>query len=140
MRTTKLLSILAVLPVLAGTAHAQEADPAAGESDFKRCRACHVIADDDGNVIMKGGKTGPNLYGVIGRTVGTLEGFKYGASMMAAGEAGIVWDEENLAAYITDPKAWLVEVLDDAGAKSKMTYKHKKGAADMAAYLASTGS
>lgn len=134
MKPRVFFSILAVLPMLASTSSAQ--DPAEGEADFKRCRSCHQIVDADGNAIVKGGKTGPNLHGVIGRPVGSVEDFKYGESLVAAGEAGIVWDEENLAAYITDPKAWLAEVLDDPSASSKMTYKHKNKAAEMAAYLA----
>lgn len=138
MKPTQLLAALALLPLLPAPAWSQ--DPAQGEDDFRRCRSCHAIVDDAGEAIVKGGKTGPNLYGVIGRPVASVEDFQYGDSLAAAGEAGIVWDEENLAAYITDPKAWLEEVLDDPGAVSKMTYKHRKGAEDMAAYLASLGS
>jgi len=137
MTPKHILAVLATLPLLAGPAWS--GDPAEGESDFKRCRACHGIVDDDGNAIIRGGKTGPNLYGLIGQTVGSVDGFRYGDSLAAAGEAGIVWDEENLAAYITDPKAWLADVLGDDGAVSKMTYKHKSGAEDMAAYLATLG-
>lgn len=135
MQTRPTLFIAAVATFFAGAVHA--ADPAKGESDFKRCRACHAITAEDGTVIQKGGKTGPNLYGVVGRTAGAFEGFKFGASMVAAGEAGLVWDEESLAAYIQDPNAWLKETLDDPKAKSNMTFKLKKGAEDMAAYLAS---
>ena len=51
-------------------------DAAKGESDFKKCKACHSIVADDGTAIVKGGKVGPNLYGVIGRQIGSLEGFK----------------------------------------------------------------
>ena len=48
----------------------------------------------------------------------------------------MVWDEENLAAYMTNPDAWLKEILSDPKAKSKMTFKLSKGAEDVAAYLA----
>ncbi|MBV7378915.1 c-type cytochrome [Maritimibacter dapengensis] len=132
--------ILSVIGAAVFAAPALAADPAAGEGDFKRCKACHAITAEDGTDIVKGGKTGPNLFGVIGRPVGAVEDFRYGDGLVAANEAGLVWDEENLAEYITDPGAWLKSVLDDPGAKSKMTYKHKKGAEDMAAYLASLGS
>ncbi|WP_417269161.1 c-type cytochrome [Celeribacter sp.] len=123
------------LPLLASTAYAGDADK--GASDFKKCKACHSITAADGTVIQKGGKTGPDLGGVIGRQVGSVEDFRYGNSIVAAGEAGAVWDEESFAAYIQDPKAWLIEATGDKGAKTKMTYKHKKGAEDMAAYFAS---
>lgn len=135
MGIKKIVPVLAVLPMLAGAAMAQDA--AKGEADFKRCKACHAIIADDGTEIQKGGKTGPNLYGIVGRQVASQEDFRYGESIAAVGETGMVWDEENLVAYITDPKEWLEEVLDDKKVKTKMTYKHRKGAEDMAAYLAS---
>jgi len=114
-----------------------EGDVGAGEKAFKKCKSCHMIAPAEGDPIVKGGKTGPNLYGVIGRAAGAQEGFKYGKSLAAAGEAGLVWSEENLAEYAKDPKAFLKAELDDSKAKSKMTYKLKKGGEDVAAYLAS---
>lgn len=137
MNTRPLLGLLMLAPLLAGTA--QAADPEAGESLFKRCKACHAITADDGTSIVKGGKTGPNLYGVIGRTVASEADFKYGEAIAAAGASGLVWTEESLASYVTDPKAWLEEVLNDPSAKTKMTFKLKKGAEDMAAYLATFG-
>ena len=132
---TKLLAPTAALLALAAPAFA-EGDAAAGESDFKKCKACHMIVADDGTEIQKGGKTGPNLYGVIGRAVGSAD-FKYGDALVAIGEGGLVWDEVELAAYITDPKAWVKDKTGDDGAKSKMTFKLTKGQEDMAAYLAS---
>lgn len=122
--------------VLAATAAHAEGDIAKGEKTFKKCKSCHLVANGD-EVIVKGGKTGPNLYGVIGRTAGSVEGFRYSKSLVAAGEAGLVWTEEALAAFVEDPKAYLKEVTGDSAAKSKMTLKLKKGGADVAAYLAS---
>lgn len=112
-------------------------DAAKGEREFNKCKACHMIQAEDGTDIVKGGKTGPNLYGVIGRAAGAQEGFRYGESLAAAGEAGLVWDEENLATYVQDPKAFLVEYNDDPKARSSMSFKLAKGAEDVAAYLAS---
>ncbi|MGR3703603.1 MAG: c-type cytochrome [Paracoccaceae bacterium] len=112
-------------------------DAAKGEREFNKCKACHMIQAADGTDIVKGGKTGPNLYGVIGRAAGSQEGFRYGESLAAAGEAGLVWDEENLAVYVQDPKAFLVEYNDDPKARSSMSFKLAKGAEDVAAYLAS---
>ena len=108
-----------------------------GAKGFKKCKSCHMIAPAEGDPIVKGGKTGPNLYGIVGRTAGTYEGFKFGADLVAAGEAGLVWDEENLVDYMTDPKKYLQEYLDSTSAKSKMSFKMKKGGEDVAAYLAS---
>ena len=131
IRTLAILAAFAVAsPALA------EGDAAAGEKLFKKCKACHMIVNGD-EVILKGGKTGPNLYAVIGRAAASVEGFKYGKSLIAAAEAGLVWDEELVAKYVTDPKAFLREYLDDGGAKSSMSFRLKKGGEDIAAYLAS---
>ena len=129
--------ILAALAVFALAAPALAADPAAGENEFKKCKACHSIIAPDGTEIQKGGKTGPNLYGVVGRAVASDPDFKYGDSILAVGAAGTVWDEASLAAYMADPAAWLKTTLGDDGAKSKMSFKLAKGAEDLAAYLAS---
>lgn len=132
-----ILTTAAALTVaLAGTAAVADGDHEAGEKDFRKCKSCHTITTPEGEDIVKGGKTGPNLYGVIGRTAGTAEDFRYGESIVAAGEAGLVWDETNLVEYLADPKAFLAAYLDDSGAKSKMTFKLKDGE-DVAAYLAS---
>jgi len=122
-------ALMLATPVLAG-------DPAAGEADFKKCKACHSLTATDGTEVVKGGKTGPNLGGVIGRPVGSVADFKYGELILAAGAAGAVWDEASLAAYVADPNAWLQEKTGDAAAKSKMSFKLTKGGEDMAAYLA----
>ena len=115
--------------------HLGSGDPEKGAKTFNKCKSCHMIANGD-ETIVKGGKTGPNLFGVIGRQAGTLEGFKYGASIVEAGEAGLVWDEESFLAYVQDPKGFLSETLGGS-AKSKMSFKLKKGGEDVYAYLAS---
>ncbi len=130
-----LLAITAGL-IATGPALAQ-GDAAAGEKTFKKCKSCHAIVSPEGEVIVKGGKVGPNLWGVVGRTAGTYEGFRYGASLVAAGEAGLVWTEETIAEYVADPKAYLAEFLGDSSVRSKMTFKLRKGGEDVAAYLAS---
>ena len=122
-------ALMLATPVLA-------ADPAAGEAEFKKCKACHSLVATDGTEVVKGGKTGPNLGGVIGRPVASVADFKYGESILAVGASGAVWDEASLAAYVADPAAWLKEKSGDAAAKSKMSFKLAKGGEDMAAYLA----
>lgn len=116
-------------PALAG-------DPAAGEKGFNKCKACHAITAADGTAIIKGGKTGPNLFGVIGRAAATEPGFNYGEGLKELGATGLVWDEATLVAYITDPSAFVKEKTGDAAAKSNMTFKLAKGGEDIAAFLA----
>ncbi|WP_120500861.1 cytochrome c family protein [Roseovarius sp. EL26] len=110
-------------------ATAQEGDPDKGKKEFKRCRACHAIASDTEDFV-KGGKTGPNLYGVIGRAAGSVEGFKYSTGLVEMGANGLVWDEANLLEYIANPGKFI-------GSKSKMTPQKVKKGPDLAAYLAS---
>lgn len=129
MILSAVLSFGAALPALAG-------DAAKGESEFRKCKACHSITAPDGTVIQKGGKTGPNLYGVIGRPVASDPDFSYGASIREVGATGLVWDEAALAGYVADPGRWLKERLGGSGT-SKMTFKLAKGGEDIAAYLAS---
>ncbi len=134
----KRLMSAAMITLLAAPAFA-EGDAAKGEKGFNKCKSCHMIVSDSGETIVKGGKTGPNLWGVVGRTAGTAEGFRYGDDIVAAGEAGLVWDEENFVTYTQDPRAFLREYLDDSKAKSKMSFKLKKGGEDIYAFLAQHG-
>ncbi|MCF6272992.1 MAG: cytochrome C [Rhodobacteraceae bacterium] len=111
-------------------------DAAAGADQFKSCKACHGIVNGD-ETIVRGGRSGPDLFGVIGSTAGSAEGFRYSDSLVAAGEAGLVWTEELLAEFIMDPTGFLRTNLDDSSARSKMTYKLRSEGNDIAAYLAS---
>ncbi|SEF69003.1 c-type cytochrome [Jhaorihella thermophila] len=126
----------ALVGLLAAPAFA-DGDAAKGEKAFRKCKSCHVIVAPDGTAIVKGGKTGPNLYGIIGKPAGSVEGFKYSDSLKAAGEAGLVWDKDNFVAWTKNPKKFLKEHTGDPKAKSKMTFKLRKGAEDIYAYLES---
>jgi len=117
-------------PALAG-------DPVAGEAVFKKCKACHSVIAPDGTEIQKGGRTGPNLYGVIGRAVASDPDHAYGDSLAALGATGAAWDEASFAAYVANPADYLKSALGDDGAKSRMSFKLAAGAEDVAAYLIS---
>lgn len=136
MTTTRILATLAAF-ALASPAFA-EGDVANGEKLFKKCKSCHMIANGD-EVLFKGGKTGPNLYGVIGRPLGAQDGFKYGSGLIALNEAGETWTEASLVAFIEDPKNFVKDATGDSGVKTKMTFKLKKEGADVAAFLATLG-
>lgn len=118
------------LPAMAG-------DAAAGERDWRQCRSCHMIADNDGNVIQRGGRVGPNMYGIIGSPAAAADGFRYSADLRAAGAAGLVWTEENFLAYITDPSGFLRDFTGNAGAQSSMNYQARSGQENILAYLMS---
>lgn len=72
---------------------------AAGEKVFAKCKACHMVGEDAKN------RVGPVLNGVIGRTAGTYEGYKYSQAMVEAGESGIIWTTDELTQYLQNPKA-----------------------------------
>jgi cytochrome c len=130
-----ILSSVAVILAFSSTAFG-DVDLAKGEKDFKKCKSCHSVITDDGEVLFKGGKTGPNLYGVVGRQAGTVEGYKYSPTLISAGEEGLIWTEELLGEFVKNPKGFLKEHTGDAKAKTKMSFKFKKPE-NVMAYLAS---
>lgn len=73
-----------------GSARAQDRER--GLQAFAACAACHA---PDHNGI------GPRLAGVVGRTSGTVEGFRYSRAMK---NAKIVWDAATLDAYLAEPQ------------------------------------
>lgn len=113
-----------------------------GEKAFRKCQSCHVVADPEGNILAgRKSKTGPNLYGVVGRQAGTVEDFRYGPDIVAAGEAGLVFDEATFVAYVMDPKAAIQEATGDGSARSKMSFRVRKEdeARDLYAFLKDIG-
>ena len=123
---------------LAMPALAQDAgDATVGEKEFRKCKACHMIQSPAGEDIVKGGATGPNLYGIVGRPAASQEDYKYSEALVALKDAGEVWTVEDLAAYVTDPNKYVQEKTGDSSARTKMTFKLNKNQADIAAYLAS---
>ncbi|MDA3876719.1 MAG: c-type cytochrome [Halothiobacillus sp.] len=111
---------------------------AKGKSIFNTCKACHSIIAPNGQAIVRGGKIGPDLYGVIGRRAGSEPGFHYGAGIIEAGKKGLIWNQKEIATYVKDPTKYLQQYTGDKGAHSNMPFKLQGGGgADVAAYLAS---
>ncbi|SHF69420.1 cytochrome c [Loktanella atrilutea] len=119
-------------------------DAAAGEEQFnKQCVACHVVQDPATDEVLAGrnAKVGPNLYGTMGHQAGAVEGYNFGDSLKAWGEAGGTLTEENFVAYVQDPTGFLREVLDDKRARGKMAYqvRDEAQAHDLFAFLSTFG-
>jgi cytochrome c2 len=70
------------------------ADPAAGEKVFKKCQACHKLEEGANGV-------GPHLYGVVGRAVGSVDGFNYSGKLKAVAET---WTADTLNEFLTKPR------------------------------------
>ncbi len=92
-----LFSLTALAFIFGASTSGLAADAEAGKNVFKKCAMCH--SPDEG---VK--KIGPSLFGIIGRTPGTYEGFKFSPAMIAFGESGKVWSESLLDAYLQSPR------------------------------------
>ena len=73
-------------------------DLAHGEKVFKKCSACHMIASGGKNMI------GPNLWGVIGRTAGSVSDYKYSKAMVAYAKQ---WNFEEMNGYLIKPQTYI---------------------------------
>jgi cytochrome c len=71
------------------------ADPAKGESVFRKCAACHKV---DGNNAV-----GPHLDGVVGRDIASVEGFGYSDALTSLDGA---WDADQIFHFVADPKGY----------------------------------
>ena len=71
---------------------------AEGEKVFKKCAACHSIAEGGAN------KIGPALWGVIGRKSGSVADYKYSKALAAHGKN---WSFEEMNGFLIKPKEWI---------------------------------
>jgi cytochrome c len=78
---------------------AESDDVARGTRVFQRCYACHSVDPNEKAMLQ-----GPSLYQVIGRRAASVAGFSYSPAMIAKGEAGLVWTEEELVRFLLDPE------------------------------------
>jgi cytochrome c len=101
------------------------ADPALieeGAKVFKKCQACHAVGAGAKN------RTGPELNGILGRTIGGHDGYKYSTAFQEAAADGQVWDEAHLTEFLMNPKG----VLQG----TKMTFAGLKTSEEAAAVIA----
>jgi cytochrome c len=89
-RTAACAVSITLLAFASGAASAADADH--GKALFAPCMACHAERADS---------LGPSLKGVYGRKSADLDDFRYSNAMK---RANLVWDEDNLRAYIRDPQ------------------------------------
>lgn len=108
-------------PVVAA-ANSMESNAAAGKKTFRRkCMGCHTVGKGDAN------RTGPNLWGIVGKETAIAEGFRYSKPMRALGG---VWGEKELMGFIAGPRTYLPD--------TKMTFaglKKEKDRLNVVAYL-----
>ena len=91
---------------------------AEGAKIFKKCAACHSIAEDGRN------KIGPALWGVLGRPAGSVPDYKYSKAMAAHGTN---WSFEEMNNFLIKPKDWIKG--------TKMSFVGLKNAKERAAVI-----
>lgn len=94
---------------------------AAGKAEFARCAWCHQAGPSARSGFA------PQLRGIVGRKAGAATDFSYSPAMK---NAGLVWDEVTLAAFLRAPK----KVVPD----NKMRFwgiGDEQRIADLVAYL-----
>jgi len=89
-----------------------------GAKIFKKCAACHSVAQGGGN------KIGPALWGVIGRKAGDVTDYKYSKAMVAYGKT---WSFEEMNGFLIKPKEWIKG--------TKMSFAGLKNAKERAAVI-----
>lgn len=92
-----------------------------GEKVFKKCSACHKVGKGAKN------RVGPILNSIVGQPAGAVEKFKYSKALKKMAEGGLVWDEQNLAAFLAKPKAFMKG--------TKMSFAGLKKETDQAAII-----
>ena len=96
-----------------------KASPDNGRDVFKRCLACHTPDKGGRNLV------GPNLWGIVGRPIGSHAGFNYSEAVKGHGGE---WTWEELAKYLHSP------VEDIPG--NRMQFPGVKDTTDLADLLA----
>ena len=99
-----------------------EADTNKGSKVFAKCKACHIVDEPKNGA-------GPHLVGIVGRTIASLEDFRYSGPMS---ELEGEWTAESISAFIENPRKFLPG--------TKMTFvglKKPKDRADVVSYLLS---
>lgn len=100
------------------------ADATKGAAEAKACAACHDFTKGGAN------KTGPALWDVVERKIGSHEGYAY--SEGAKAKAADAWTYDNLNAFLSNPKGFI--------GGTKMAFggiKNDTKRANLIAYLAS---
>jgi cytochrome c len=87
IRAAVLLGTMLVTP-------AAFADMVAGKALYEQCAACHGVTGD-------GTEQGPSLHDIVNRKAGQMQNFRYSRAMQ---RSGLVWSEETLARYLSNPQ------------------------------------
>ena len=96
MKITKIVSVCAAICIVMGAAgNLAASDIKKGKKIAKKCKMCHTLNEGGKN------KLGPNLFGIMGKPAGAVEGYKYSKALLAS---GITWDGVTFSAFMAKPK------------------------------------
>jgi cytochrome c len=141
IRTALAATLFLMLASPAAFAQDVTGDAANGERLFNQCSTCHNVTNAEGDVLAgrPNMRTGPNLYAVSGRTIGSIEDFRYSDGLIALGEMDMVWDQANFIAYAQDPTGFIREASGNNRLRGAMAFRARseQDAADLYAYLRS---
>jgi cytochrome c len=112
-----LLALAGVLAIAHSAPSLAAGDTARGAKVYQDCMICHTL---DQNEI------GPRHRDVFGRKAGSVAGYDYSAALKAS---GIVWDENTLDKWLTDPPALV------PGTKMMFSVDDAQDRADVIAFL-----
>lgn len=109
---------------------------AADDALWRDCRTCHQVAAPDGTVLARGGRAGPNLYGVAGRVLAGDSEFRlYSPDLQRAGQTGTRWTQANFVEYLAGPDQFLRRVTGQPLAESGMHVSQPANGAALFDYL-----
>jgi len=99
MKQTRAPFLLLSMGILIVGSPAWAGDAEKGKQVFVKCERCHSL-DPNGPQ-----EDGPHLHGIFGRKAGSVETYTGYSEAMKASE--VVWTEETMDEYITNPKAFI---------------------------------
>jgi cytochrome c len=109
-------ALLGIMALSGGTANAA-GNVSRGEELYQGCQDCHSIDKND---------VGPMHKGIVGRPSGVIPGYNYSPALR---NAKIVWTEENLDKWLTNPQDFI------PGTKMFYQVRNAQDRADLIAFL-----
>ena len=123
-KATQRADLLAYFETLRGGTSNQAS--AGNVEDGKRVAAKHCVVCHS---FEKGGKLvyGPNLFDIVGKPAGAIEGYVYSAALK---NSGLTWTDKNLVGFLANPEQFI------KGTKARFPgLKSAKQRADILAYM-----
>ncbi|MEO0697614.1 MAG: c-type cytochrome [Pseudomonadota bacterium] len=106
-----------------GNSPSEEASIQRGQVVFRQCSSCHALDPEEL-------RYGPHLYGVVGRSIASVEGYSYSDGLLAKDG---VWTDRDLRLFLTSPNKFA------PGTKKQFRLRSDADLDSLIAYLNSIG-